>query len=303
VTRSVKAHILLVLATLVWGATFVQIKHALNEVSPLLFNAVRMALAAVTLLIIFRKPMMRLTRGAWRAGLVVGVFLWLGYEFQTTGLKLTTASKSAFLTGASVVLVPVFLAIFWRRAVNRWTMLGVAAAFVGLYLMTVPAGETGGIAWGSINRGDLLTVGCAISFAFQIIYVGRATRRYPFEQIATLQAVTAAVFMALTVPLVERPHIAWTTNVVAAILVTGLLCTAAAFAIQAWAQQFTPPTHTALIFSLEPVFAWITSYLVLGERLGSRATLGALLILGGVLLSELKGSVAEPEEELELELS
>jgi drug/metabolite transporter (DMT)-like permease len=98
--------------------------------------------------------------------------------------------------------------------------------------------------------------------------------------------------MAFTVPILERPHIVWSERVVWAILITSLLCTAAAFTIQSWAQQFTSPAHTALIFSLEPVFAWITSYALLGERLGLRAGLGAMLILAGVLISELLGSAA-----------
>jgi drug/metabolite transporter (DMT)-like permease len=104
--------------------------------------------------------------------------------------------------------------------------------------------------------------------------------------------------MAPTVPLVEAAFVTWSPRVVAAIIVTGVLGTAVAFTIQAWAQQFTPPTHTALIFLLEPVFAWMTSYVVLGERLGTRATVGALMIMAGVLMSELKGSAAQRGEEV-----
>jgi drug/metabolite transporter (DMT)-like permease len=293
VSRSLKAHILLVLVTLVWGATFVVIKNALADISPLLFNAVRMTLAGAVLALIYAKDLGRLNRGSLRAGLLVGVFLWLGYEFQTTGLKLTTPSKSAFLTGFSVMLVPVFLAVGWRRHINRWTTAGVLTALIGLYLMTVPAGNGGGLNLESINRGDLLTIGCAVMFALQIILMGRAMQKHRFEPVATLQAITAAVLMFLTVPLAEQAHVIWSARVVWAILITGLLGTAAAFTIQAWAQQFTPPTHTALIFLLEPVFAWITSYIVLRERLGLRAGAGAALILGGILLSELRGSAGE----------
>jgi drug/metabolite transporter (DMT)-like permease len=313
VSRSLKAHILLVLVTLVWGGTFVMIKEALCDASPLLFNAVRMTVAASALLIVYRRHIARLTRPAAFAGLMVGVFLWIGYEFQTTGLLYTTASKSGFLTGFSVLLVPVFLAIGWKRAVNRWTMLGVLVALFGLYLMTVPAtaggasGASAVSAWGNlipsfglegINRGDVLTIGCAIMFAFQIIFMGRAMQRYPFEQVATLQATTAAVLMIFTVPLAENAFLVWSPRVIWAILITALLGTSAAFTIQAWAQQFTPPTHTALIFLMEPVFAWLTSYLVLGERLGIRAGVGAFLILGGILVSELKGASSAPREEL-----
>lgn len=296
-SRSANAHILLVLVTLIWGATFVQIKAALVYASPLLFNTVRMTLAAVSLVLVFRKDMVRLTPQAIRAGSIVGFFLWLGYEFQTTGLNLTTPSKSAFLTGVSVVLVPVFLALFFRRHVNRWTLIGVVAAFLGLYLLTVPASAGGGSDFSSINRGDALTLGCAVSFAFQIIFMGRATRKHSFQQIAAVEAIVCAILMAITFPAVEKSYVVWNSTVIWAILVTGLLGTAAAFTVQAWAQQFTPSTHTALIFSLEPVFASITSFILLRERLGGRGGFGAALILGGVLLSELKGSTQSATED------
>jgi drug/metabolite transporter (DMT)-like permease len=151
---------------------------------------------------------------------------------------------------------------------------------------------------GSINRGDVLTLGCAAMFAFQIIFVGRAMQSHRFEAIATLQAITAALLMLVTVPVAEQVFVTWSARVLWAILITALLGTSAAFAIQAWAQQFTPPTHTALIFLLEPVFAWMTSYIVLGERLGWRAGAGAMMILAGILISELKGSSRAPKEEL-----
>ena len=286
-TRATKAHILLVLVTAVWGATFVLIKRALDDVSPLLFNAVRMSLAAVLLALVYARHFRQMTAASVRAGLVVGVCLWLGYEFQTTGLVYTTPSKSAFLTAVSVVLVPLFLAlIFHRKRIPAWTLIGVGAAFAGLYLLTIPAGE----GFGGVNAGDVLTMGCAVAFAFHIIFLGRATGQHRFEQISVLQTITAAVLMLVSIPILETPRVVWSQELLVAILITGAIGTAAAFSIQAWAQQFTPPTHTALIFSLEPVFAAITSYFVLHERLGWRGTLGAVLIVGGVLASELKGS-------------
>src|SRR4051812_4662684 len=114
-SRSLKAHLLLVMVTLVWGATFVVIKNALREISPLLFNAVRMTLASICLAAIYWRPLLQLDKKVVRTGIGVGILLWLGYEFQTTGLKFTTPSKSGFLTGVSVVLVPLLLAAFWKR--------------------------------------------------------------------------------------------------------------------------------------------------------------------------------------------
>lgn len=296
-SRSLKAHILLVLVTFAWGVTFVVIKNALTDISPLLFNSIRMTLAALCLAVFYWKHIRGIDTAVLKYGLLTGAFLWAGYEFQTTGLKLTTPSKSGFLTGVSVVLVPVFLALFWKRKVNRWTAIGVASAFFGLILMTVPSGESALGDWGSVNFGDLLTLGCAVAFGFHIIFLGRATQKHSFQQIAVLQTTVAAVLMLATVPLVENVHVRWTPQLFWAIGVTGVICTAVAFSIQAWAQQFTPPTHTALIFALEPVFAWLTSYLVEGEKLGFRASFGALLILGGILLSELKGHVGKVEDE------
>lgn len=292
-SRSLKAHLLLVFITFLWGTTFVVIKNALADVSPLLFNTLRMLLATVCLAAVYWRDITRININAIKVGSVVGVLLWLGYEFQTTGLRLTTPSKSAFITGVSVILVPVFLVLFWKRKVNLYTSLGVAAAFIGLALMTIPASQAALADWSSVNRGDLLTFGCAIAFGLHIIFLGRATQRAPFAQVAFTQTAVAALLMSITVPLAESPHIHWTPRLAIAIAVTAVFCTALAFTIQSWAQQFTPPTHTALIFALEPVFAWLTSYVVEGERLGLRVSLGALLILGGILLSELKGSVTQ----------
>jgi drug/metabolite transporter (DMT)-like permease len=296
VSRSIKAHLLLVLMTLIWGSTFVLIKKALLDTSPLMLNAIRMMLAAVLLAFYYRRQLQVTTKAALRAGIVVGIFLYLGYALQTTGLALTTPSKSAFLTGTSTVLVPVLLVLFWRARIHPWRAAGIALAFVGLFLMTVPAGREGLADFANVNRGDVLSIGCAIGFAFQIILLGRASQRFPFEQIAVLQIGTAAVLMSMTAPVLEHVRFQASPVVIATILITGILGTAVAFTVQAWAQQFTPATHTALIFNMEPVFAWLTSFIVLKERLGLRAGLGAVLIFAGVLLSELLGQVEEVED-------
>ncbi len=289
-SRSLKAHILLVLITLIWGSNFVVIKNALADISPLFFNAVRMSLAAVVLAAIFYRELPRLTAGALRSGCLVGVFLFIGNELQTVGLKYTTPSKSAFLTGVSVVLVPVFLALFWKRAINRWTSVGVVLAFVGLYLLTVPASPGAGLNLRSMNHGDLLTLGAAVVFAFQIIFIEHTTQAHRWQQITLVQVAITALLMIVTTSVAEKVSVVWSPRVLWGIGITGFLSLALAFAIQAWAQQFTPATHTALIFTLEPVFAWLTSFIFLGERLGGRSGVGAACILAGLLISEEKAS-------------
>lgn len=289
---------MLVLMTLIWGSTFVLIKAALRDASALTLNAVRMSLAAVLLAAYYRRELRTLTRPAFIMGCTVGLFLFLGYAFQTTGLRLTTPSKSAFLTGVSTVLVPLVLVIFWRTRIRLWRAVGIALAFVGLFLMTVPGGRQGLADFAKVNLGDVLSFFCAIAFAFQIVFLGRATQRYRFEQIAVLQISLAAVLTSISAPFLEHPHFRPTGTVIACVLITGIFGTALAFTVQAWAQQFTPATHAALIFTLEPVFAWLTSFVILGERLGMRAGAGALLILAGVLISEVFGAVAVADAEL-----
>lgn len=297
-SRSIKAHLLLALIALIWGSTFVLVKAALRDCSPLVLNALRMFLAAGLLAVYYRKHLAQLTRPALLSGCVVGLCLYLGYAFQTTGLRLTTPSKSAFLTGVSTVLVPVIMFALWRTRVRLWRAVGICMALAGLFLMTVPGGPQGIADFAKVNRGDVLSFACAVAFAFQIVFLGRATQRFPFEQIAVLQIAVAAVLTAVSAPFLEQPHFSATAIVVACVLITGIFATALAFAVQSWAQQFTPESHTALIFTLEPVFAWLTSFIVLKERLGLRASGGALLILAGVLVSELLGQVRQPDREM-----
>jgi drug/metabolite transporter (DMT)-like permease len=294
VSRSLKAHILLILITLIWGSNFVVIKNALADISPLFFNAVRMSLAAVVLAVIFYRELPRLTGGAVRSGCLVGIFLFIGNELQTSGLKYTTPSKSAFLTGVSVVLVPVLLSVFWKRGINRLTSIGVVLAFAGLYLLTVPASAGAGLNLRSMNHGDLLTLGAAVVFAFHIIFIEHATKNHSWQQITVVQVTVTALLMIITASsshyFAEKIFVVWSPRVLWGIGITGFLSLALAFAIQAWAQQFTPATHTALIFTLEPVFAWLTSFIFLGERLGARSGVGAACILAGLLISEEKAS-------------
>lgn len=288
---------LLVLIAFIWGSTFVLVKEALNDASPLMLNSARMLVASALLGVFYRKKIAVLTKSSLAAGVLAGIFLFAGYAFQTSGLKLTTPSKSAFLTGTSSVLVPIALVAIWRVRIHLWRVVGIVLALIGLFFMTVPGGSAGLADFANVNLGDLLTIGCAICFTFHVIFVGRASQHFPFEQVAFLQVAAAAILMTVSTPLLEHPYFRSTPTVLAAILITGTLCTAVAFSVQSWAQQFTPATHTALIFTTEPVFAWLTSFIYLHERLGLRAGVGALLILGGVLISELLGHVEKPDDE------
>jgi drug/metabolite transporter (DMT)-like permease len=298
-SNSTLAHILLLAVVIVWGSTFVLVKDALQDASPLLFNLLRMTLAFVALVILNRRQLRHITRRSLISGLVVGLFLAVGYQFQTAGLALTTAAKSGFITGLVVVFVPIFTIVPALRSPNtpapRWTTaIGVLLAFSGLLLLTTPAGTSWRTLFTSIGLGDMLTLACAIAFAAHIIALSRASSQVPTGQLATLQIGAAAAFMAITLPLGGRLHLTITPRLLIALAITSLLATAVAFTVQSWAQQHIPATHTAILLTLEPVFAGLTSFLVLHERLGLRSLCGAALILAGIASIELLAAASSP---------
>jgi len=288
-----RAYLLMLFVVAVWGTTFVVVKDALADATPLAFNLARMTLAFFVLAIVYRRHWSEVNRHQLIAGAVVGFFLAMGYQFQTAGLVKTTPSKSAFITGLVVVLVPLFSASKWLRPPGakapRWNaFIGAILAFGGILLLTLPASNAGLLPdFTSMNIGDLLTFGCTIGFAFHCLALGHASPRIRFQPLALLQVGFCALFMALSMPLIEHPHMHLTARLYIALAVAAVLATAAAFSIQSWAQSVLPATHTALIMTMEPVFAWITSFLIMGERLGLRPASGAILILAGIALTEL----------------
>jgi drug/metabolite transporter (DMT)-like permease len=295
-----RAYLLMTFVVAVWGSTFVLIKGALADASPAAFNLIRMTLAFALLAIAYHRSWRTIRRNQIFSGAVVGLCLAAGYQFQTIGLARTTPSKSAFITGLVVVLVPLFSIAPALRPPGarapRWNaFFGAALAFLGILFLTSPtnAGASSSTLsallpdLSSMNLGDILTFGCAIGFAFHCIALGHVSPRIPFQPLAILQVGFCALFMTVSLPFIERPHAHFTPRLITALIVAAALATAAAFSIQSWAQSILPSTHTALLLTLEPVFAWITSFLVTGERLGLRPATGALLILIGIAFTEL----------------
>jgi len=287
VNRRRAAEAALIFNTLIWGATFVLVKTALLDISPILFIALRFSLATAALLVFFRGSAIPSGEPGrtWRsagAGALAGTFLFLGYLLQTLGLRLTSAPRSAFLTGLTSAAVPLLAALVYRVRPQISEVVGVLIATAGLAIMTLPA------VLGPMRLGDLLTVCCAVAFAAHIVTLGHFTEKMSYQVLSVTQIGVAAVLGWALFSWVEKPQLAWRPAVLWAILITGLFATALAFSIQAWAQKYTSSARTALIFMLEPVVAWITSYCLVGEGLSGRAAAGAALILSGVLIVELK---------------
>lgn len=282
----------LLVVTAIWGLTFVMVRDAVHAYPVFAFLATRFALALVGLLpiLVWRRHHLRPTPRGPRparqlaAGVLIGLALFAGYAFQTMGLLYTTPAKAGFITGLSVVIVPVLGVIFLRERLNPAVVAGVAVALAGLSLLSL----SGVRSLAAINPGDLLVLACAVSFAGQIVLVGRFAPRMNALLLTTAQIATVAVLAAVIALVWERPPI-WPPRgqPLFAALFTGLLATALAFGVQTAAQRFTTATHAALIFATEPVFAALGSYLLIGEVLSLPEWLGCGLILAGMLLAEL----------------
>lgn len=286
------ADLILLLVTFFWGATFVLVKEAIETMPPFTFLGVRFAIAAIILyliLLLLKRNLLQFDKGMLKAGLVLGTWLFLGYVFQTFGLQYTSASKAGFITGLSVVLVPLFSVWMLGMKPKRATIIGVGAATVGLGLLSLNRVETA-------NFGDFLVFLCAISYAMHIIMMGKYAPKYKALPLALAQITTVAVLNLICALIFEpwqeslQPQILFDPGVDFALLITAVFATALAFVAQSQFQKFTTPTRTALIFSTEPVFGAITAYLWANERLGGQAIIGCLLILAGMLMAELGGT-------------
>ena len=279
----------LVAVTAVWGVTFPVVKSAVERVPPYSFNAVRFLLAAAVLGAVSVPAVRRLSREAWRHGALLGVALFAGYAFQTVGLQYTQASNAGFVTGMFVVFTPLLAALLLRRPPHRAAVIGVILAAVGLALLSLgPAFRP--------RAGDVLILGCALAFSAHIVGLGAWSSRHDAVGLTVVQLLVSGVLhslFALTLEVGRAPG-EWDGSVVGAVLVTAVLASAAAFWIQTAAQRVIEPTRTAVILTMEPVFAGVFGFLLLDERLSGRGWLGCALILAGMLTAELGAGAPPP---------
>ncbi|MCC6336999.1 MAG: DMT family transporter [Myxococcales bacterium] len=267
----------LLFITAVWGATFVTVKRALEDADTFTFLALRFGLGAVAAACLAGGALR--SRAAWRGGVVLGVLLFGGYALQTWGLSLTTPSRSAFLTGLTVVFVPFAQLAIFRGRPGGWALGGVVLAVVGLALLTGVEFRSG------LPAGDLLTLGCAVVYAFHIALTGKYARQAPPTALVTVQLIVTAGLAAVCMPLGPmRLHS--TAGFWGAVVVTGVVASAVAISLQAWAQAKASPVRAALIFSLEPVFAAGLSAGLGQERLSGREVMGGAVIILGVVVGE-----------------
>jgi drug/metabolite transporter (DMT)-like permease len=284
-SKELRADILLILTALIWGSAFVAQRVGMDHVGPFTFNGMRFVLGAAAL-----APLAIRSHGAqagsltgWRAlagGTFAGLLLFIGASLQQVGLIWTTAGNAGFITGLYVVIVP-FLGLFFGQRPGIGSGIGAALAVSGMYYLSV----TNGLA--SINKGDVLMFIGAFFWAAHVLLLGWLAPRMNPIRLSCMQFACCAALSLATALGTETITVSGLTGAALPILYGGLMSTGVAYTLQVVAQQDAPPTHAAIILSLEGAFAALTGWLFLGETLTSRALVGCALMFAGILTAEL----------------
>lgn len=273
-----KAAVLLLTTTFFWGITFTIVKQAVESVDVFVFLAQRFILAFVLILPVCMFKGKNLDSGTIVRGCVMGLFLFGAYAFQTLALLYTSASNTGFLTGLNVVMVPLLASFAVRQRISIPLKIAVALSAAGLFLLC------GNGSW-QFNSGDLLAATCAICVSLHLICTGEFVRTRDYYWLTAVQLGTVALFSTFGALARGRQVLVWYPHLLGTLLICSLIATVFAFLVQTSMQRFISHTNTALIFCTEPVFAAAYAWFAINEKLGLYGMLGALLILGGMVLS------------------
>lgn len=271
----------LIAVTMVWGGTFLVVHLAMQYSGPLFFVGLRFVTAGLIGLLVFRKAMAGLTRTELVAGIAIGASIFLGYGLQTFGLQTISSSKSAFLTALYVPLVPLVQWLVMGKPPRLMSWIGIGLAFTGLMLVAGP--ESGGM---ELNVGEMATMLSTLAIAAEVLLIGHFAGKVDARRVTTVQLLAAGVMALLAIPVAGEsvPDFSWVW------LSAAVAMACASILIQLtmnWAQKSLSPTRATVIYASEPVWAGIVGRMA-GDRLPGLAILGAALIVGGVLVSELR---------------
>lgn len=282
--KSLRADIALLLVTIFWGAGFPATKIALQTMTPFYHIGIRFAIASLLLSLLFYKKLKNLNKDLIKPALILSSLLFATYALQTVGIQYTTASKSSFFSGLAVLIVPLFSIFYLKTKLELKTVISVLTATLGLFLLSNTSGNS------NFNIGDFLTILCSICYAWQLIFTGTYVQKHDATLLAIVQLFFVSVFGMVFAIVLEPFPKDMSLPSFWSLMFSAVFCTAFAFWMQTTAQKFSPASHIALIFTMEPVFGALTSFFVLGELLGIRGIIGGMFIVSGMLISELQWS-------------
>lgn len=289
------AEFMLLLITLLWGATFSIVKESLNNASPILFISMRFSLASIVIVPFVYKHRKIFSATSIKAGLFLGTLLFFSFAAQTIGLKYTTATKSGFITGSLVVMIPMFQIIIENKKPTKGALVGVFLVFVGILFLS-----NGGNSFltfltdlgRNFNVGDLLTLLCAVLFAIHVVYLDIFSKKENIVVLFSLQIITTAL-MGIIFTFIfsyfdyEKINFKLTENLLFGLIYTAIFATVITTILQTKYQKEVSPTKAGLIYSFEPIFAAIIAFFALNEKITNFGLIGCLLIFLGLISSEI----------------
>lgn len=292
-----KQHIgvlMLMVTAVVWGSGFVVTDIGLDYLNAYQLMAGRFILAAILLIILFGYKFKKITKRVIWKGAILGAILYTGFVLQTVGLEYTTPSKNAFLTAVNVLVVPLIAYAVYKRKVDRFEVIGAVTALIGIALLSLQSSFT-------MNIGDILTLLCAIAFAFDIFYTNKFVQNEDAILLTIIQFISAAVISALFV--LVRGDIPTSiesigTGGLFSIVYLAVFSTIVAYLFQNIAFKYTSATQGAIILSMESFFGMVFSVVFLHEVLTGRMVIGAALILAAIIFSEVKPTFGKRQPKL-----
>jgi len=280
VNKQLQGDLMLIFVTLSWGVSYYFTKVALENVQEFNLIALRFTMAFLLSGLVFYKKIRESNLKTIKNAFLLAMLLFSAYVCFTFSVVYTTTTNAAFITSLAVVLVPIFSAVIFKLKPERKAVAGVGFALIGISLLTINERLI-------INSGDVFSFLCAVSCAFHLIFMGKATKEVDSITLGVLQLGFVALFSTMFTCIFETPKLPSTLQTQIFVIFLSIFCTAAAFIIQSIAQQYTSPTHVGLIFSLEPVFAAIFGLLFLNEILSLKGYIGCLFMLAGIIVTEL----------------
>lgn len=285
----------LLLMTIIWGGTFVIVKESLHDISSMLFVSIRFGVAALIISAYLFFKNYKLNKQAFLSGIFLGLFLFLGFMFQTIGLKYTTATKSGFITGSLVVMVPFLQMLIEKKIPSKGALIGTLLVFIGILFLSSGGSSIKNFLselGKTFNIGDTLTLICALFFALHVVYMDIISPKHDFWILFLSQLISVSVFAFLMSLIfhfssLELIKIKLTSNLWSGLLYTSLLATCVNFGLQTKFQKVVSPTKAGIIYSFEPIFAAIFAFFILNEKFTNFGLFGSALIFSGLIVSEI----------------
>lgn len=276
-----KGELLMLITAIMWGSGFVGMSVGLEYLTVFQIMAGRFILAAILLCLVFHKKLKLISKSVLWKGAVLGSILFAAFVIQTYGLLYTTPSKNAFLTSINVLIVPLIAYVVYKRGFDRYEVIAAFMAVVGIGFLSLNDSFT-------INIGDLLSILCAVAFAFDIFYTNVFVKKEDALALTIVQFVTAAILSTIGMVLLGEVPTSIAPEGMYVIVYLAIFCTFIAYVCQNVGMQYANPTKSAIILSMEALFGTLFSVWLLSEILTDRMIIGCVLILCAVLFAEIK---------------